>query len=273
MIKPCCTFILILLSFNCFSQIIDKSKDVYHTNYKVELPSEQYSEQDFSLLTHYAFASGYMGRYVPFMHRKNIRDIHYSGDRGYKGYHERKIDLSNQKIILRRYAFFEMDVITNLPFRYRFEGTKKLAINETSKIINLLKEELNIESFDLNELQFVEFNEFSLISNNILEDNLGNFSPIKFSFNNYSKYRRKYEEIGKVLNKTLTDEIELFPIYVLYNLGDHFVIYMDIYFSKQNEEVYYETFMIHFENKDISEQLVWMMLEKSLKKVNESIGR
>jgi hypothetical protein len=206
------TFIFLLAFFNCFSQIIDKSKDVYHTNYKVELPSKQYSEEDFSLLTQYAFTSGYKGHYVPFMHRKNIRDIHYSGDRGYKGYHERKIDLSNQKIILRRYAFFEIDVITNLPFRYRFEKTKKLAVDETSKIINLLKEEINIESFDLNELQFVEFDEFSLISNNILEDNLENFSPIKFSFNNFSKYRREYEEIGKVLNKTLTNEIVLTPI-------------------------------------------------------------
>ena len=266
------TFIFLLAFFNCFSQIIDKSKDVYHTNYKVELPSEQYSKGDFSLLAHYAFTNAYKDRHGYFMRKNNIRDIHYAYN-GFKGYHERKIDLSNQKIILRRYAFFEIDVITNLPFRYRFEEIKTLAVDETSIVFNLLKEELDIESFYLNELQFVELNDFSLISNNILEDNLGSFAPIKISYDNFLKYRKKYEQIGKVLNKTLTDEIELFPIYVLYNLGDHFVIYMDIYFSKQNEEIYNETFMIHFENKDISEQLVWKMLEKSLKKVNESIGR
>ncbi len=256
----------------CYGQIIDKSEDVSHTNYKVKLPSTQYSEEDFSLLTNYAFTTAYRKRQGYFMRKKNMLDIHYAGN-GFKGYHERKIDLSNQKIILRRYAFFEIDVIADLTFGYKFDETKKIAIDGSSKIFNILKDEFNIESIDLNETNFVEFNEFSLISDNILEDNLGSYDPIKFSYNNFLKYKRKYEEIGKVLNKTLTDEIELFPIYVLYNLGDYFVIYMDIYFSKQNEEIYNETFMIHFENIDISEQLVWMMLRKSLKKVNESIGR
>ena len=270
MIKNCSILVLILVSFNCLSQIIDKSEDVSHDNYSFRLSKKDFSHRDFSLEVQYIFANTFAGWTKPYI-KNDLLDFYMTGECQYLSVNRKRENLSNKEILIRRYSAykvknFEVGQITKME-----SELENLVLETMIKNLNL------ITPMDV-ELEFIPHEDYTVVPNKHLE-NSG--LPIKNAF--YSTFRdirtskmiKEYKpKLDAVFHKTVTDKVEVFPILIFHEGGERpSRLFIDLYFSQNNTELRNDAFIINMVDIDnLQNPTVLKMIEIGFQKTFQRIN-
>jgi hypothetical protein len=251
MIKPFNTFILILLSFNCFSQIIDKSKDIKDIPYKFRLPLNEFSLSDFTLISQYIMTNRFVFGNSKWARQENLIDFMRVGDILYYEVKKRQPNLSRYQFTIRRYSGYEIEIYPcSGCYEREYSLPNKLDTELSLFILNYFKNGFDTSNIEDNDLNFIPKEDYLIVPGKSFMDNSGLRYPIKYAFTWPKKMNEKYsKQLQKVLFETDSHLVEIFPIIVLMEDEEIVSLYIDVYFSHNNSEQRNETFEIRL-NKD-----------------------
>ena len=272
MIKKYSILVLILVSFNCLSQIIDKSEDVSHDNYSFRLSKKDFSYTDFSLEVQYYFANTFSGFPKPYT-KYDLLDFYMPGDCQFQKIKRKRENLSNKEILIRRYSAYKVK-------NFEVGQITKMESKLESLVLEAMIKNLNLITAKDEELEFVPKGNYTIIQDRYLERNY-KFEPIKHAF--YSSFMgmktnkmiKEYKpKLDAVLYETKTNQVEVFPIFVLYEReGLPPLLYVDLYFSQNNKELRNDTFVINTVIDDyLQNPMLSSMIEIGFQKTYQRIN-
>ena len=264
------TIILFLITFNCFSQIIDKSEDVSHDNYSFRLSKKDFSHRDFSLEVQYYFAntfSGYPNSYT----KHDLLDFYKPGGCQFKKVNRKRENLSNKEILIRRYSAYKVK-------NFEVGQITKMESELESLVLEAMIKNLNLVTPKDVELEFIAKEDYIVVPNKHLESSS---LPIRLAFYstfmnlNTNKLIKEYKpKLDAVLYETRTNQVEVFPILILHERESlPPILLIDLYFAENNKELRYDTFIINLVPVDfIDSQLVLKMIEIGFQKTYQRIN-